>query len=188
MKLILAQGNPGPDYTATRHNVGWLVLDAFARTHGASFTPKPKFFADIAEVSVAGEKILLVKPQTFYNDTGRTARAILDFYKLDSADVLAIHDELALPLGTIRVRQQGSDAGNNGIKSLNAHIGPLYARLRIGVANEHSERIAAADFVLGRFTADEQQQLTKNIIPKAVELIDQFCRGTLATTSHTLEQ
>lgn len=186
--MIIAQGNPGQEYVATRHNVGWQILDAFASEQGSSFSAKPKFFADIAEATVAGEKILLVKPQTFYNDTGRTARAILDFYKLDSADVLAIHDELALPLGTIRVRQQGSDAGNNGIKSLNAHIGPIYGRLRIGVANEHSERIAAADFVLGRFTADEQQQLAKSIIPKAVELIDQFCRGTLATTSHALEQ
>lgn len=188
MKIILAQGNPGLEYAATRHNVGWQALDGFAGEHHSSFASKPKFLADIAETTVAGEKVLLVKPQTFYNDTGRAARAILDFYKLESADVLVIHDELALPLGTIRVREQGSDAGNNGIKSLNAHIGPLYARLRIGVANEHSSKIAAADFVLGRFNANEQQQLTKTIIPKAIELIDQFCRGTLAATSHTLDQ
>jgi peptidyl-tRNA hydrolase, PTH1 family len=188
MKLILAQGNPGPDYAATRHNVGWLVLDAFAQAHGASFSPKPKFFADIAEVTIAGEKTLLIKPQTFYNDTGRAGRAIIDFYKLTPADLLAVHDELALPFGTIRVREQGSDAGNNGIKSLNTHLGSQYPRLRIGVANDRLDRIPAADFVLGRFTADEQQQLEKNVIPKALEVITQFCSGSLVITSHTIEQ
>jgi PTH1 family peptidyl-tRNA hydrolase len=188
MKLIFAQGNPGPDYATTRHNVGWQVLDALASTQAATFSPKPKFLADIAELSLAGEKILLVKPQTFYNETGRSARALIDFYKIDPIDVLVIHDELALPLGTIRVREQGSDAGNNGIKSLNAHLGSNYSRIRIGIANEQLNRIPAADFVLGRFTADEQGQLTKNIIPKALEMIDQFCHGTLAATSHTLDQ
>ena len=188
MKLILAQGNPGPDYAATRHNVGWQVLDSLANEQHATFNLKPKFLADIAELNLAGEKILLVKPQTFYNETGRSARALIDFYKIDSADVLVIHDELALPLGTIRVREQGSDAGNNGVKSLNTHIGSNYSRLRIGIANELLSHIPAADFVLGRFTADEQGQLTKNIIPKALELIDQFCRGSLTATSHTLDQ
>lgn len=188
MKLIFAQGNPGPDYATTRHNVGWQVLDTLASAQGATFSPKPKFMAEIAELRLTGEKILLVKPQTFYNETGRSARALIDFYKIDSTDTLVIHDELALPLGTIRVREQGSDAGNNGIKSLNAHLGTNYSRLRIGVANEHLSRVPAADFVLGRFTADEQTQLTKNIIPKALEMINEFCRGTLTATSHTLDQ
>lgn len=186
MKLILAQGNPGPDYAATRHNVGWLILDAFAQAQGTNFAPKPKFFADIAEVTIAGEKMLLIKPQTFYNDTGRAARAILDFYKLTPADLLVIHDELALPFGTIRVREQGSDAGNNGIKSLNHHLGSAYMRVRIGVATELRDRMGDADFVLGRFSADERSTLEATIIPKACELIEQFCHGTLELTSHNL--
>lgn len=188
MKLIFAQGNPGPDYATTRHNVGWLVLDAFARQQRTDFAAKPKFLADIAEVNFAGEKILLAKPQTFYNETGRSARAIVDFYKLSPADILVIHDELALPIGMIRVREKGSDAGNNGIKSLNAHIGQAYHRLRIGVASELHGRMNDADFVLGRFTADEQAQLTTSIIPKATELIDHFCRGQLELTSHYLDK
>lgn len=188
MRLVFAQGNPGPDYASTRHNVGWLVLDAYARRQGTDFTAKPKFFADIAELSLAGEKILLVKPQTWYNETGRSARTIVDFYKLAPSDILAIHDELALPLGTIRVREKGSDAGNNGIKSLNAHLGQDYTRLRIGVANEQLDQIGAFDFVLGRFSAAERDTLDTLVIPKAIELIDHFCRGELQLTSHNLDK
>lgn len=184
MKIIFAQGNPGPQYETTRHNVGFLALDALAG--GTSFAPKPKFFAAIAEVSIAGEKTLLVKPQTFYNETGRAARAILDFYKLSPADMLVIHDDLALPLGTLRVREKGSDAGNNGIKSLNAHLGPDYARLRVGVYNELRDRMHDADFVLGNFSSNERGVLNKMIIPKIKELVADFCRGSLESSSHTL--
>lgn len=184
MKIIFAQGNPGPQYAATRHNVGWLVLDDLAG--GASFAPKPKFFAAVAELSVAGEKVLLVKPQTFYNETGRSARAILDFYKATPQDLLVIHDDLALPLGTLRIREKGSDAGNNGIKSLNSHLGPDYTRLRIGVYNELRDRMHDADFVLGNFSKDERDVLQKTIIPKTHELIERFCKDTLEAASYSL--
>ena len=134
MKVILAQGNPGAEYARTRHNAGFIVLNAIADVSGASWKSANKFNADTAEITLEGEKVLLVKPSTFYNETGRTARAIADFYKLTPAkDMLVLHDEIALPFGAIRVRQRGSDAGNNGIKSLNAHLGPEYWRIRIGV-------------------------------------------------------
>lgn len=187
MKIILAQGNPGQQYVETRHNVGWLVLDKLATSAGVSFTTQTKFHAQVAEVTIQGEKTLLVKPTTFYNETGRSARALIDFYKLQpSADLLVIHDDLALPFGTIRVREKGSDAGNNGIKSLNAHIGPEYARLRVGIWNDLRERMDDAAFVLARFSKDEMQTLDKDIIPHATQLVEDFCRGTLQTTSHKL--
>lgn len=186
MKVIFAQGNPGSQYTTTRHNVGFQVLDTLAAKHGSAFTPKPKFFADIAELSVAGEKVLLVKPTTFYNETGRAARALLDFYKLNPADLLAIHDDLALPLGTLRIREKGSDAGNNGIKSLNAHLGPDYMRLRIGIYSDLRDRVHDADFVLANFSKAEADQLARDIIPKCLEIIDDFCRDQLKAASHTL--
>lgn len=187
MKLILAQGNPGKQYERTRHNVGFLTLDALVERENASWQPSSKFNADIAELQLNGEKVLLAKPTTFYNETGRTGRAIVDFYKLDpSTDVLVIHDELALPFGTIRVREKGSDAGNNGIKSLNAHLGADYARIRIGVWNELRDRINDADFVLSKFTKDESEQLTKQIETIAFPLIDSFTRGTLESSSHKL--
>lgn len=187
MKLIFAQGNPGKDYSTTRHNVGFMTLDALASTQGVTLTSKPKFHADIAELTIAGEKVLLVKPTTFYNETGQSARSLVDFYKLDTAsDVLVIHDDLALPFGKIRIREKGSDAGNNGIKSLNAHLGPDYNRIRIGIENELRSRMGDMSFVLGQFSKDEAATLDKIIIPKTIELIELFCAGKLETTSHSL--
>lgn len=187
MKLLFAQGNPGTDYERTRHNVGFVVLDEFARQHSVAFQPKDKFKALIAETTIDGEKVLLAKPQTFYNETGQSARAIVDFYKLDPAtDVLVIHDELALPFGTLRTRPQGSDAGNNGIKSLNAHLGMNYHRLRIGIGNELRDRAQDVDFVLGRFASQEQELLESSIVPKSIELLNSFIADEFEHTSHTI--
>lgn len=186
MKIILAQGNPGPDYEKTRHNVGFLALDFFANENGYTFQPKPKFYADIAEIQNGTDKILLVKPTTFYNETGKCARAIADFYKVDTTDILVIHDELSLPFGTLRTREKGSDAGNNGIKSLNAHLGENYARLRVGTANELSEQQNPYDFVLSKFNSEESKKLTSDIFPKINEIIDEFIANSHQITSHKL--
>ena len=187
MKILFAQGNPGQDYSTTRHNVGFMALDTLAKAHSASFSHKSKFDADIAEVSISGEKVLLVKPRTFYNETGKSARAICDFYKCAPAtDLLAIHDDLALPLGTIRTRQQGSDAGNNGIKSLNSHLGGVFWRLRIGIYSTLKDRINDATFVLANFQKAEMNILKDGIIPKTLELAAQFCSEELEASSHRI--
>lgn len=187
MKIVFAQGNPGAQYATTRHNVGFLIVDILAAQHRADFIKKPKFHASIAEVSIAGEKVLLVKPATFYNETGQSARIITDFYKIDPrADFLAIHDDLALPLGTLRIRESGRDAGNNGIKSLTAHLGANYARVRVGIYNDLRDRIHDADFVLSNFTKAEADTLKETIVPKVIELIEGFCAGTIEATSHRL--
>jgi PTH1 family peptidyl-tRNA hydrolase len=187
MKLIIAQGNPGKQYERTRHNVGFVVVDAFAHKESASWQTVTKFKADIAELTHNGEKVLLVKPQSYYNETGQVVRALVDFYKLDPAnDVLVIHDELALPFGTVRIRDKGSDAGNNGIKSLNAHLGQDYWRIRIGVWNELRDQIDDADFVLSAFTASEITLLTTTIDSVIVPLIEQFLAGTLEASSQSI--
>lgn len=186
MKIILAQGNPGSEYEKTRHNVGFLAIDFFADQTQARFLPKPKFFADIAELTRGGEKVLLVKPTTFYNETGKAARTIADFYKVEPADILVIHDELALPFGTLRTREKGSDAGNNAIKSLNAHLGEHYARIRVGTWNDIADKAGAFDFVLSKFSSDEFEKLRKDVFPKINELIDAFIDGNHAITSHTV--
>lgn len=185
MKLVIAQGNPGQTYAATRHNIGWMCVDAFAAKHAVSFSVKTKFFAEIAEINFDGEKVLLVKPTTFYNETGKAARALMDFYKLTSDDILVIHDDLALEFGKIRIRQQGSDAGNNGIKSISAHIGPSYTRLRVGILNELREKVPDADFVLAKFSPGEQQHVSKYIIPKVTECIEDFIADELDATSYS---
>lgn len=187
MKLIFAQGNPDTKFSQTRHNVGFAVLDTLAASLEAKWTPKVKFRADIAEVIISGEKVLLIKPTTYYNETGISARALVDFYSLDSlTDVLVIHDDLALPFGTIRTRAQGSDAGNNGIKSLNSHLGPDYHRVRVGIWNDLRDRMEDAEFVLSKFSKNESETLTSDIIPHIINDIEQFCAGTFETTSRKL--
>lgn len=186
MKIIFAQGNPGNEYEYTRHNVGFLALDWFAHDNNVAFQPKPKFFADIAELNVDGEKILLVKPTTFYNETGKSARAIADFYKVETTDIIVIHDELALPFGTLRTREKGSPAGNNGIKSLNTHLGEQYARIRVGTWNDIADKAGSFDFVLSKFTSEEFAKLQKDIFPKIGDFITEFIHGNHTNTSHSL--
>jgi peptidyl-tRNA hydrolase, PTH1 family len=183
MKLIIGLGNPEERYTRTRHNVGFFTLSTYAAEQRSDFQLKDKFKAYIAEITVAGEKIILAKPTTYYNNVGESARAIADFYKIDPSDILIIHDELALPFGTIRTRIGGSDAGNNGIKSMNQHCGESTSRIRIGVYNELRDRIDDANFVLSNFTSDEQSALD-DLQPKLHALIDSFVRGTFETTTH----
>ena len=186
MKLIFAQGNPEPDYTASRHNVGFSILNFLAKDLGAKWTDKPKFNAIIAETKISGEKVLFVKPTSYYNETGAPIRKLIDFYKLESvSDVLVIHDDLALPFGTIRVRKQGSDGGNNGIKSINSQIGQDYTRVRIGTHNELREKMDDANFVLSKFSGDEAEKLKNNIIPQAVTLINQFCSNNIDSASYS---
>lgn len=187
MKLILALGNPGAEYVETRHNTGFLAIDSFAYSHGARFSEKPKFFAYVAECTIDGEKVIIAKPTTFYNQVGRSARALIDFYKLDPAeDVLVIHDELALPFGSIRIRKKGSDAGNNGIKSLNMHIGHDYTRIRVGVhVAEHTGDDAS--FVLSRFNHTEITTLKEDIIPKIREFVADFLADKLEDTSYSVK-
>jgi len=186
MKIILAQGNPGTDYDNSRHNVGFFVIDQLAQVFDGVWANKPKFQATIAEITIDGEKVLLVKPTTFYNETGQSARALTDFYSLDASDsLLVIHDELALPIGTIRTRGKGSDAGNNGIKSLNSHVGTDYHRIRIGIANDHRVRMDDATFVLSKFTKDEQDKIASHM-PEIEKYVHDFIAGTLQHETITL--
>lgn len=188
MKLLFAQGNPGRQYAHTRHNTGFITLDALAEAQGGTWSTQTKFRADICEIFIEGEKVLLIKPLSFYNETGQVARALVDFYKLNPAeDVLVIHDELALPFGTIRVRQKGSDAGNNGVKSLNAHLGPDYARIRVGIWNERRDIMDDADFVLSTFSVDEKKLLDQLIKEKIKPLVSQFLKGDIKPDSYTLK-
>lgn len=182
MKIIFAQGNPGTKYKGTRHNIGHDYLDTLAQQWGISFVDKPKFQAQIAETTRRGEKVMLVKPTTYYNETGLSARALIDFYKLDPAkDFVVIHDELMLPFGTIRTREKGRDAGNNGIKSLNAHIGTTHNRIRVGVYHETRNQIHDADFVLGKFSAQEQSELPK-VFAAITQFVEQFVNNAFAAT------
>ncbi len=185
MKVIFAQGNPDRKYAQTRHNTGFLVLDGFGAKYNALWKDNEKFNARTAELTINGEKVILVKPGSFYNDTGLVARKFVDFYKLDpTSDLLVIHDDLALPFGTIRTREKGGDAGNNGIKSLNSHIGPNYSRVRVGIWTELRDQMDDVSFVLGNFDQKEMKRLEKDAMPKLIEIIEDFINSSIEHTSH----
>ena len=134
MKLFVGLGNPGAKYAQHRHNIGFRALDRIAEDHGA--TPwRAKFQGLISEVVLAGEKTLLLKPETFMNNSGQSVAAALKFYKLDLGDVVIFHDELDLAPGKLRVKTGGGLAGHNGLKSINAHLGDGFQRVRIGIGH-----------------------------------------------------
>lgn len=184
MKLIIGLGNPGLEYKNTRHNVGFYVLNEYAKQKGASFQLKEKFHAAIAAFGSGDEKVFVAKPTTFYNNVGEAARALSDFYKIQPEDILIVHDELMLPFGTLRCRHGGSDAGNNGIKSLNAHVGSETHRIRVGIYNDLRGQQDDADFVLGRFSRDEQAKLDEQLLAKLCQLIDNCVEGEFEKTTH----
>ena len=182
MKAVIALGNPGAEYAKTRHNIGWQVIESYAKTHDATFIVKPKFNAEVAEVLLNNEKHLLIKPLTFYNEVGNSARAIANFYKLSPDDFLVIHDELALDLGVLRIRRGGSDAGNNGIKSINTHLGQSTWRLRIGTHQPNNQEVSHSGIVLGKLTQSELEVISK-LNTKMSEAISQHLNCELQTTT-----
>jgi len=149
MKLFVGLGNPGAGYARHRHNVGFMAVDAIADAHG--FSPwRAKFNGLIAEGRLGAEKVLLLKPGTYMNLSGDAVRAALQFYKLEPADLVVLHDELDLAPGRIRVKTGGGTAGHNGLRSIGAHVGPDFARVRIGIGHPGDKRLVT-NHVLGDF-------------------------------------
>lgn len=171
MKLIIGLGNPGKEYAKTRHNVGFMVIDALAKNLGVDFKLNKKFQAEIAVIKNGKEEIVLAKPQTFMNLSGISTRAILDFYKIKPENIVVIHDDKDILFGQVKYQTDRSAAGHNGIKSLIKHLGTQdFARIRIGVAWEDKEKMGdTAEFVLRNFTKTEIESLdgiVKEIIKK----------------------
>ena len=158
MKLIVGLGNPGAKYRGTRHNIGFAVLDELAARWQVSFESAP-VDALIAKVRGADE-VLLAKPLTFMNASGEAVGALLRYYKIEIADLIVVVDDVQLPLGKIRARVRGSAGGHNGLKSIVAHVGDAFSRLRIGVGRGDPRR-DLADHVLTRFDADEAAEVER---------------------------
>src|SRR5205085_7432881 len=157
MKLIVGLGNPGREYANTRHNIGFRVLDELARRHAIDLTRR-KFSGVIGSGSIAGEQVLLLKPETYMNLSGRSVREALTFHKLEPSDLLVIVDDLALPLAKLRIREKGSAGGHNGLTSIVNELGTdEFARLRIGIGWIEGKRMVG--HVLGAFTAEEEAQI-----------------------------
>jgi peptidyl-tRNA hydrolase, PTH1 family len=153
MRLIVGLGNPGPRYARHRHNIGFMAVDAIARRHG--FPPfRAKFKADFAEGMVGGEKLLVLKPQTFMNASGEAVAAAAGFYRIAPAEICVIHDELDLAPGKLRVKRGGGAAGHNGLRSIDALFGNDYWRLRLGIGHPGAKELVHG-YVLQNFPPDE---------------------------------
>jgi PTH1 family peptidyl-tRNA hydrolase len=157
MKLFVGLGNPGGQYAFNRHNVGFMAVDAIAAEHDFPAWRK-RFSGLVAEGKLGDESVLLFKPQTFMNESGRAVGEAVRFYKLDLGDVVVFHDELDLAPGKVRVKTGGGGAGHNGLKSLTAHIGNGYVRVRIGVGHPGSKELVTG-YVLRDFAKAEHQWL-----------------------------
>lgn len=171
MKLIVGLGNPGNQYNFTRHNIGFLALDYYFKLNNLSWNTKPRLGAIFSRKDDA----IFIKPQEFYNETGPVVQKYMYYYKIPTSDILVICDNFDLEFGKIRYRSSGSAGGNNGLKSLDQHLGTSdYARIRIGTGNDELRaKLGDVDFVLSKFTPEEKSQLPL-ILKDVVEKIEEF--------------
>jgi peptidyl-tRNA hydrolase, PTH1 family len=170
--LVVGLGNPGREYARNRHNVGYLVADELARRHGGSW--RSKFSGQLAEIRLDGHKVALLKPETYMNDSGRSVKAAVQFFKLEPDAILVVHDDSDLEPGRLQARLGGGLAGHNGLRSIAQHLGtPEFMRLRVGVGRPgRGDRRDLADYVLADFDPDEDPAAIVARAAEAVEKLD----------------
>jgi len=169
MKLIVGLGNVGKEYDLTRHNTGFMALDYFAKENNLSFKLETKLEGFISTGVINGQKVVLLKPTTFMNLSGNSISKVLNFYKIDVKDMLVIHDDLDLAVGTIRFRSHGGAGGHNGLKSIISHVGETFNRCKIGIDKTDD----AVSHVLSKFSKDELVSIN-NAIEKVSYAINDF--------------
>lgn len=170
MKLFVGLGNPGREYNKTRHNVGFCVMDEFAKETGLVFDQK-KFKAVYGKIRLNNEDVIAVKPKTYMNLSGEAVRDIANYYKIDTEDIVIIHDDMDLPLGKLRLRKNGSGGGHNGMKNIVMNMKTEdIKRIRIGVGK--NQLIEMKDYVLGKFSKDEDKTMKEAYKKAANALID----------------
>lgn len=158
--LIVGLGNPGKEYDGTRHNIGFAVLDNFAKKQGFdNWILKKDMHGAQASHTIGNTRVILCKPTTFMNESGRAVKATQHFYKIENSETLVVYDELDIAFGQIRTRVGGSDAGHNGVKSVTTACGEAYGRVRIGIGPKKPQQMDTADFVLAPFSKPQQKQM-----------------------------
>lgn len=169
MRLVVGLGNPGPKHQNQRHNIGFMAADEIVRRHGLS-APRSRFQGDVSEGEVAGEKVLVLKPMTFMNESGRSVGEAVRFYKLAVENVFVIYDELDLAAAKMRVKQGGGNAGHNGLRSIDAHLGDTnYWRVRLGIGHP-GDKARVTNHVLGDFSKADRQWVERELAAVATEL------------------
>lgn len=176
MYIIVGLGNPGTKYDNTRHNIGFMVMDALAKEYNIDVLDK-KHKALIGKGVIEGQHVILAKPQTFMNLSGESVCELIDYYKVDSeCELIVIYDDISLPVGALRIRTKGSAGGHNGIKNILHHLGSdVFLRIKVGVGEKPS-KMDLADYVLGHFTQEEQQS-EKEAAKRCVEAVKLLITG-----------
>ena len=186
MKFIIGLGNPTAQYAGTRHNIGFDTITRLADDHRISVTEK-KHKALCGKGIIGGEKVILMKPQTYMNLSGESVREVLDFYKAGPEDIIVCYDDISLPPGQLRVREKGSAGGHNGIKNIIAHLGTeQFARVRIGVGEKPAEW-DLKDYVLGHFSAEEEP-LMRDALADAARACELFVVGEISTAMNNFNK
>lgn len=176
--MVVGLGNPGRDYEFTRHNAGFLTLDHIAVEENTDIK-KLKYKALIGDTIISGHRCLLVKPQTFMNNSGEAVREISQFYKIPPEKIIVIFDDISLPCGKLRIRRKGTDGGHNGIKSIIYHLNSdNFPRIKVGVGAKPHPDYNLADWVLSTFKKDEMEEL-KKAITKATEVLPYMIDGEI---------
>lgn len=171
MKLIVGLGNPGKEYDKTRHNVGFMIIDRYLNNKNLEAN-KSKFDGKYIDTIINGEKVIFLKPQKYMNLSGEVVKKYIDYFKIDINDILIIHDDLDQELGKIKLKENSSSGGHNGIKDIEKNIGTQnYKRLKIGISN--NKMIDTKDYVLGHFSKEEEEILNESI-DKSLSIIDDF--------------
>ncbi|RIY33610.1 aminoacyl-tRNA hydrolase [Psittacicella hinzii] len=186
IKLIVALNNPGREYEETRHNAGKWVMDALLKEYNASLHPEKKFFGDVGEININGKRVRLLCPTTFMNLSGKAVEPMMHFYGIKPEEVLVIHDEMALDVGTCRFKFAGGHAGHNGLRDIHRFAGDKYWRLRIGIAHPQ-DKTKVTGHVLGKPTAQERD-LNQQAVAKAVQGIESIFKIGLEKTMNTFNQ
>lgn len=164
IRLIVGLGNPGSEYTSTRHNAGFRFVDALARKAGGSLREESKFRGEVSRVRLSGAEVWLLKPLTFMNCSGESVSAVANYYKIKPEEILVVHDEMDLLPGCMRIKQGGGNAGHNGLKSISQQLGtPNFWRLRLGIGHPRTLGLAqqVADFVLSSPSAEHRAAIEK---------------------------
>jgi peptidyl-tRNA hydrolase, PTH1 family len=174
MRLIVGLGNPGPEYAHHRHNVGFQAVDAISRRYGLG-PWRRRFSGEAAEGAINGDKVLVLKPLTYMNDSGRAVAEALHFYKAATEDVVIVHDELDLVPGKVRVKRGGGAAGHNGLRSTDAAVGPEYLRIRFGIGHP-GDKSRVTPYVLSNFAKDERP-MVKAVSDAIAEAIPMLLTG-----------